>query len=215
MKSGGSVRSHSSREVFMRTYTERIVIVDEEDNCIGEEDKEKCHDGEGILHRAFLAMVFNKKGELVLARRSGKKRLWPGFWDGTVASHLFMGEDYEQASRRRLAEEIGLTAGRIQYLFKFHYKVGYEDKGTENEICAVMMVGGIDEKDLVPAHSEISEIRTQRLDDLAREIAESRDKSGYVPWLILAVERMSKHCPAEAAAVADASYFSDMRDFRC
>lgn len=178
----------------MGTFRERIVIVDEDDNCIGEEDKEKCHDGEGILHRAFLAMVFNGKGELMLARRSGEKRLWPGFWDGTVASHLFMGEDYEQASRRRLAEEIGLTAGEVRYLFKFHYKVGYRDKGTENEICAVTRVDGIDERDLSPAPSEISEIRTIRLDDLARETEGSRNRHEYVPWLILAVERMSEHC---------------------
>ncbi len=35
---------------------EQIVIVDENDNYIGEEEKEKCHDGSGILHRGFLAM---------------------------------------------------------------------------------------------------------------------------------------------------------------
>ncbi|MFO0754594.1 MAG: NUDIX domain-containing protein [Thermodesulfovibrionales bacterium] len=178
----------------MGTFTERIVIVDADDNCIGEEDKEKCHDGEGILHRAFLAMVFTRKGDLVLARRSREKRLWPGFWDGTVASHLFMGEEYEQASRRRLAEEIGLTAGAIRYLFKFQYKVGYEDKGTENEICAVTRIDGIDEKDLAPAPSEISEIRTIRLGDLAGEAKENDGRSGYTPWLVFAVEQMGKLC---------------------
>jgi len=50
---------------------EHIIIIDEDDNYIGEEDKEKCHDGNGILHRGFLAMVFNNAGELLLAQRSG------------------------------------------------------------------------------------------------------------------------------------------------
>jgi hypothetical protein len=80
----------------------QIIVVDEDDNVIGEEDKEKCHDGDGILHRAFLAMVFNRAGELLLTRRSMSKKLWPQYWDGTVASHTVRGEDYEQASRRRL-----------------------------------------------------------------------------------------------------------------
>ena len=40
---------------------QQIVIVDEDDNLIGEEEKEKCHDGNGILHRGFLVMIFNKR----------------------------------------------------------------------------------------------------------------------------------------------------------
>src|SRR5574340_1522629 len=121
---------------------ELIVTVDELDNVIGTEDKEKCHDGEGILHRAFLAMVFDASGNLILAKRSEKKRLWPGFWDGTVASHLFSDEDYAGASKRRLLEELGLETNSVKYLFKFRYKVGYKNIGTEHEICAVTAVYG-------------------------------------------------------------------------
>lgn len=71
---------------------EHIVIIDEKDNCIGEEEKEKCHDGNGILHRGFLAMVFNivtlqeKRKEATLAGILGwhhresccrRRRLYP------------------------------------------------------------------------------------------------------------------------------------------
>jgi len=41
---------------------EQIIIVDENDNCLGLEEKGKCHEGDGILHRAFLAMVSTIKG---------------------------------------------------------------------------------------------------------------------------------------------------------
>jgi len=111
---------------------EHIVIVDENDNYVGEEEKGKCHDGKGILHRGFLIMVFNKTGELLLARRSNKKRLWPGFWDGTVASHVIEEEDYIQASKRRLLQEIGVSTDKLKYLFKFRYHIGYKDIGSEN-----------------------------------------------------------------------------------
>jgi isopentenyl-diphosphate delta-isomerase len=169
---------------------EKIVIVDENDNFIGEEEKEKCHDGSGILHRAFLTMVFNKSGELLLTRRSEKKRLWPGFWDGTVASHVLRGEDYEQASRRRLAQEIGLMTDAVEYLFKFQYRAAYRDRGTEHEICAVTLVNGIDFDRVLSDSNEISEVKSAGMRELFDDIDVNGDK--YTPLFVLALDHMSR-----------------------
>ncbi len=172
----------------MQNQQEMIVTVDENDNVTGVEDKEKCHDGEGILHRGFLAMVINNAGELLLTRRSGKKRLWPGFWDGSVASHVYKGEDYELASVRRLREEIGLVIDHVEYAFKFRYKVGYNGVGTEHEICAVTLLRGIGTNDLFFDRDEISDVRYAGLNALMKEI----ETSGhiYTPWLMLALQHM-------------------------
>ena len=178
---------------------QRIVIVDENDNIIGEEEKETCHDGDGILHRAFLTMVFNDRGELILARRSDKKRLWPGCWDGTVASHVFAGESYEQASRRRLSEEAGVGPAPVEYLFKFRYHARYKDIGAEHEICAVTAVSGIDAETLTPDRDEISEIRTIRLNALMDEI--SKDSDSYTPWLVLAILRRGQSLFYDSASL--------------
>ncbi len=170
---------------------DQIVIVDENDNYIGEEEREKCHDGNGILHRGFLAMAFSRDGELLLTRRSRKKRLWPGFWDGSVASHLKKGEDYEQASKRRLRQEIGIETDKVRYLLKFHYKVGYMDIGAENEICAITEVKGVELDKIFPDPLEISEIRTIAPGRLIGEMKDNGDI--YTPWLIIAVERMREN----------------------
>jgi isopentenyl-diphosphate delta-isomerase len=168
---------------------EQIVVVDENDNPLGEEEKGRCHDGSGILHRAFLAMVFNRSGELLLTRRSDKKRLWPGFWDGTVASHVLKGEDYEQASRRRLVQEIGLTTDSIKYLFKFHYKAEYYDIGTEHEICAVTVVNNADFDRILSDSNEISEVKSAGMRALIDDIEVHGDQ--YTPWFILALAHMN------------------------
>jgi len=174
---------------------QHIIIVDENDNVIGEEKKQKCHEGDGILHRGFLVMVFNKAGELLLARRSKMKRLWPDFWDGTVASHVLKGETYEQAAKRRLNQEIGLITDNIQYVFKFHYKVRYWNIGTENEICAVMVVKGVHTDTIFPDSNEISEIEPINLHVLMDDFR--KNKQTYTPWLILAIEHMhSRHIGA-------------------
>jgi isopentenyl-diphosphate delta-isomerase len=169
---------------------QQIVIVDENDNFIGEEEKEKCHDGSGILHRGFLVMIFNNKGELLLARRSKKKRLWPGFWDGTIASHVVKGEDYVQASKRRLAEEIGLININVKYLFKFRYFVRYKNIGAENEICGVIMVNGIDTGRIFPDSNEISDIKFISTQVLIEDFKKNGNE--YTPWLILAMNHMNK-----------------------
>lgn len=170
--------------------SERIVIVDDHDVVIGEEEKDKCHDGAGLLHRGFLAMVFNDSGEILLTRRSDKKRLWPGYWDGSVASHVFKGEDYIQASQRRLQEELGFKTGSIEYAFKFRYKAAYGNIGTEHEICAVTIIRGIGFKAIFPNNSEISEVRYADLKKLIEEIR--GNGTNYTPWLILALEHMSE-----------------------
>jgi isopentenyldiphosphate isomerase len=68
-----------------------LCVVDETGRFLREEEREIRHLGDGLLHSAFLVVVFNEKKELMLARRSAQKKLWPGFWDGTVASHYNKG----------------------------------------------------------------------------------------------------------------------------
>lgn len=176
--------------------SEQIVVVDEHDVVLGTEEKDRCHDGEGILHRGFLAMIFDATGALLLTRRSAEKRLWPGYWDGSVASHVLEGEDYVQASRRRLREELGIDAPGIEYSFKFRYKVGYGSAGTEHEICAVTIARGIPLTALSADEREISEVRSVDLKALIEQVRSSPD--GYTPWLVLALDHISER-PASMA----------------
>ena len=46
--------------------TEELILVDNDDNDTGYLSKADCHDGEGILHRAFSLFLFNDDGELLL-----------------------------------------------------------------------------------------------------------------------------------------------------
>ncbi len=163
-----------------------IITVNEKDEPIGLEDKEKCHDGNGILHRAFLIMVFNERGELMLARRSAKKRLWPGFLDGTVASHPREGESYEVAAFRRVKKELGITPKMIRMLFKFRYQIPYIDVGSENEICAVMSCTyeGEPKADTV----EVSEFLFKNFEDVISDFK----KPEYTPWMKIALEKITR-----------------------
>jgi len=162
-----------------------IMAVDEEDRFLEERDKWECHQGEGILHRAFLVMVYNDRGEILLARRSPGKKLWPGFWDGTVASHVRLGESYEESARRRLDEELGLKDSQVQYVTKFMYYAQYQEVGSEREICAVLTACAGASAHMMPCAQEITEIRYVPPDAVLHE-------EGMTPWLLIALRKIPR-----------------------
>ena len=163
---------------------EFVILVDENDNPIGKEEKVKCHLQNGKLHRAFTALIYNKDGKLLLTRRSDSKMLWPGDWDGTVASHPREGETYASSAERRMPEEIGISCS-MNYVNKFEYHVPYKDIGSENEICGTVigLVDDFDESSLIK--DEISEIKWLGPDELKGELEQNRDV--YCPWMVIAL----------------------------
>jgi len=89
---------------------EPLILVDEDDNEVGYRSKGECHEGHGILHRAFSIFLFDKRGRVLLQQRAAGKRLWPLHWSNSCCSHPRRGETMDQALHRRLREELGLEA---------------------------------------------------------------------------------------------------------
>jgi isopentenyl-diphosphate Delta-isomerase len=138
----------------------------------------------GKLHRAFTILLFNPEGKLLLTRRSKSKMLWPGGWDGTVASHPRQTETYVSSSERRLPEEIGISC-KLDYLFKFEYHVTYKDLGSENEICGTL-IGIVREPSKIKlVEDEIDAIKWASIDELLEEIKKTPEI--FCPWMILAL----------------------------
>lgn len=156
---------------------EILVLVDESDRVVGHLSKGACHDGEGVLHRAFSLFVFNHDGELLLQKRSERKRLWPLFWSNTCCSHPREGETMDEAVHRRLRQELGMTS-ELHFLFKFQYQASYEDIGSENEICWVYV--GISDDEAEPNATEIADTRWVSPADLDAEMKASPDT--FTPW---------------------------------
>ena len=118
--------------------SEALILVDEADREVGHLSKAKCHDGQGVLHRAFSLLIFNGEGELLLQQRAASKRLWPLYWSNSCCSHPRRAESMETAIHRRLYEELGLRCP-LQFLFKFQYQAQFETAGSEQELCSVFI----------------------------------------------------------------------------
>jgi isopentenyldiphosphate isomerase len=87
--------------------SEYLDVVDEDDNVIGKETRGDCH-AKGKIHRGIHVLVFNSKGEILLGKRSMKKKQYKGLYQD-IGGHVEAGESYEEAARRELEEETGIT----------------------------------------------------------------------------------------------------------
>jgi len=159
---------------------EELILVDEQDREQGHLSKAACHDGAGVLHRAFSAFLFNAAGELLLQQRADSKRLWPGFWSNSCCSHPRRGEAMSTATGRRLHEELNLAA-ELRFVYKFRYQTSYEDLGAEHELCHVFL--GRIADDVQPNAEEISAIRFVSAARLDRELSQSPER--FTPWFKL------------------------------
>lgn len=165
---------------------EIILRVDKNDRIIGEVEKKRAHKGKGILHRAFFVIVFHKEGKILLAKRSKYKKLWPGFWDGTIASHQRKGETLKEAIKRRVKEEIGIEIQKIEPLFKFYFQNFFRKMGSENEICHVAKVKY--QGKVFPNKKEVAKIKWMTQKELQKDIKENPHK--YTPWFLISFRRI-------------------------
>jgi len=168
---------------------EYLTLVDSNDKPIGTEEKIKCHLPNGKLHRAFTILLFNREGKLLLTQRSMDKMLWPGNWDGTVASHPRQSETYVSSAERRLPEELGISCN-LDYLFKFEYHVPYKNIGSENEVCGTLIGIVEDPTKIKLVKEEINDIKWVTLDVLLEDITKSPQI--YCPWMIVALYFLSE-----------------------
>lgn len=167
------------------TQTELLILVDENDEPIGTLDKESCHDGQGQRHRAFSIFLFDANGRVLIQERSRHKRLWPRYWSNACCSHPRSGESLEQATQRRLTEELGLPSGHVAltWIYRFEYRAPYFDLGTEHEVCSVF-VGRLSEgSDVRLDPDEVVAADWISPEELDSEIA--TDPQRFSPWIQL------------------------------
>jgi len=170
---------------------DELVLVDAEDNIVGYQNKKACHDGEGLLHRAFSTFLFNANGELLVQQRSASKRLWPEAWSNSCCSHPRRGESVLKAAQRRLEEELSVKTD-LRFLYKFRYQASYLDLGSEHEICSVFL-GEVKDPEIRPNRNEILDWRFIEPSQLDAKIRSHPEQ--FTPWMKMEWEQVKSALP--------------------
>ncbi len=170
---------------------EKIILVDENDQVIGSEEKMKAHENGGKLHRAFSIFIFNNKGEMLIQLRSVKKYHFGGLWTNACCSHPNEGENLEEAVIRKLNQEFGFTTG-LKELFSFTYKATDKNTSlTEHEFDHVFIgeFNGVPQ----PYPEEIDDFKWIFIQDLENEI--EAHPENFTPWFKIIMEKLISFNP--------------------
>ncbi len=97
-------------------------VVNEDGNVIGSATRGECHGGSRLLHPVVHLHVFNSAGDLYLQKRPEWKDIQPGKWDTAVGGHIDYGEMPEDALRREVREELGITDFTPEFVTKYVFE---------------------------------------------------------------------------------------------
>ena len=166
---------------------EQVILVNEQDQPIGQMEKQAAHIGPH-LHRAFSVFIFNSKGELLMQQRALTKYHSPGLWTNTCCSHPRAGESLEEATSRRLMEEMGMACP-LHEVYTFIYMAPVGQGLTEHEFDHVF----IGKCDAIPNINtdEVASWKYMSLDELKKDIALYPEL--YTEWFKITFEEMTQH----------------------
>lgn len=172
---------------IVSSENELLILVDNDDRETGNLSKAECHDGDGILHRAFSVFLFNDQGELLLQQRGAEKRLWPMYWTNTCCSHPRQGESMGLATERRLQQELNISSA-LEFVYKFEYQARFGDQGSEYELCSVYL--GRMNGEATANDTEIAALRFVSAEDLQTEIDSQPEQ--LTPWFKMEWQRLNE-----------------------
>lgn len=167
---------------------DHVVLVDEHNQPIGTVPKLEAHSAHTPLHRGFSVFLFDTQRNLLLQKRSRKKKTWPLVWSNSCCGHPQLDESTINAAKRRLAFELGITKAEIRMAFP-NYRYRFEKDGiVENELCPVM-IAFTSQKPRINSE-EVEAIKWAAWKEWLKEVKKHPEQ--YSPWCIEQTLLLSK-----------------------
>jgi len=135
---------------------------------------------EGLWHRAANVLLFRPDGALVLQRRAAGKDVCPGRWDLSAAEHLKPGEDFLDAARRGLVEELGIRDVELSPAGPPRSEV-FEAPGVlDRELQQTFR--GVSAAPVCADPGEVADVREITLEALSSEMTSLPET--FTPWFL-------------------------------
>ena len=186
--------------------SERVILVDTEDQVLGAMSKVEAHRGEGVLHRAFSIHVFDEQNRLLMQKRASHKITFPDVWANTVCSHpLHVPEELNDdghnigsklAAIRKMEQELGIPVDTfhtddIHLITRMMYRARADEIWVEHELDHILYAKSTSDMVISPNPNEISEVKWVTQQELSEWLT-NPDSEGEVlaPWFRLIAENI-------------------------
>lgn len=134
----------------------------------------------GLRHKAVSVFVMEGPRVLIQKRAAGKYHT-PGLWANTCCTHPRWDEEAATCAVRRLREELGITGLYPHYAGCVEYRADVGAGLIEHELVDIFVAEAAPGLTVVPAPSEVEEVRWVDLYDLKAEVL--RQPERFTPWL--------------------------------
>jgi len=138
---------------------ELLEVVNEHGEVKGTVPRAEIHGNPSLIHRVVHVLVFNRKGELLLQKRSMNKDVAAGKWDTSVGGHVSSGETVEEAVKREMEEELGITTCDPLFLYTYIHSNPYETELVYTYSCFY-------DEEINFQQDEIDEVRAWSMEEI-------------------------------------------------
>jgi len=152
---------------------EWVDVINKEGEVIEKASREEVHK-KRLLHKAVRIFVFNAKKQLYVQKRSSDKEIYPSYFEGSLSGHVSSGENYAEAAKRELKEELNIS-GKPKELFK------YELYNTEEQAIFKLFIIENYDGEITLDREEVESGKFMNVEDIEKEISEGKK---YTPGFV-------------------------------
>lgn len=143
---------------------ERVYVVDELDNIIGEKWRDELENND--CWRIIAVWVIDQNGNVLLQQRSKHKKIGPGVWTAGCEGTVEKDHDPLETAVRELNEELGLKVSPDKLVAT--HKLHYDHPILGWRICSgyILKIDHKDPDDFTIQKSEVAQLKWFTIDEL-------------------------------------------------
>ena len=100
---------------------EIVTVVDDRNRVVANLPRHRVR-SENLIHRATYIFVLDRRGRVLVQRRTAVKDMYPSYLDLAAGGIVAAGETYEACAEREAAEELGIRDAPLETKFDFYYE---------------------------------------------------------------------------------------------
>ena len=100
---------------------EIVLVVDGENRPVAELPRHRVR-SENLPHRATYIFVFDRRGRVLVQRRTAIKDIYPSCYDLAAGGVVAAGESYEECAEREAEEELGIRDTALEHKLDCYYE---------------------------------------------------------------------------------------------